>query len=236
MWTPAGKVKLVGSQNAPSFRPGSSSWPLNLCAGIGVQRDRAEVDRLVGALDRELAVLELDVPFGGLEHVARDLLRLGLDLVERLGDRRHADRAGARAVGAHAHLHLVGVAVDDRHIFHRDAEPTGDELGEGRFVALPVTVRAGQDLDRADHVDAHFRRFPEADAAAERADRRRWRDAAGFDIGGESDAAKLALRGRGGLARREALVVGLLPAPYRGRPESRRRHSSSEPASGAGKS
>ena len=32
MWTPAGKVKLVGSQNAPSFRPGSSSWPLNLCA------------------------------------------------------------------------------------------------------------------------------------------------------------------------------------------------------------
>ena len=76
-------------------------------------------------------------------------------------------------------------------------------------MALPVTVRARQNLDRADHVDPHFRRFPKADAAAERADRRRWRDAAGFDVSGESDAAKLALSGRGGLARREALVVGL---------------------------
>src|SRR6185437_6216332 len=76
-------------------------------------------------------------------------------------------------------------------------------------MALPVTVRAGQDLHRADHVDPDFSRFPEADAAAERADRRRWRDAAGFDVSGESDAAKLALRGRGGLARRDALVVGL---------------------------
>src|ERR1700727_3684221 len=76
-------------------------------------------------------------------------------------------------------------------------------------MALPVTVRAGQNLDRADHVDPDFRRFPEADAAAERAPRRRWRDAAGFDVRGESSAAKLPLRGRGGLARREAVVVGL---------------------------
>ena len=140
--------------------------------------------------------------------MARDLLRLGFDLVERLGNRRHADRAGARAIGAHAHLHLVGVAVDDRHILDRDAETDGDELGEGRLVALAVAVRAGQNLDRADRIDAHFRRFPQADAGAERADRRRRRDAAGFDIGGESDAAQLAL-GRGSrLARRQALVVG----------------------------
>ena len=31
---------------------------------------------------------------------------------------------------------------------------TGDELGEGRLVALAVTVRAGQNLDRADRIDA----------------------------------------------------------------------------------
>ena len=72
-----------------------------------------------------------------------------------------------------------------------------------------MTVRAGQNLDRADHVDPDFRRFPEADAAAEGADRRRGRDAAGFDVRGESDAAKLALCGRGGLAHRQAFVVGL---------------------------
>ena len=58
--------------------------PVELVGGVGVERDRAEVDRLVGAFDGELAVLELDVAFGGFEDVARDLLGLGLDLVERL--------------------------------------------------------------------------------------------------------------------------------------------------------
>ena len=55
---------------------------LELLAGefmrdIGLQRDRAEIGRLVGALDGELAVLELDVALGGLEHMAGDLLGLG---------------------------------------------------------------------------------------------------------------------------------------------------------------
>ena len=105
---------------------------------VGVERDVAPGGRLVGAGDGELAVLELDVAFGGLEHVGGDLLGLGLDLVERLDDRRHADRAGARAVGAHAELHLVGVAVHDRDVLDRNAEPLGDELREGRLVALAV--------------------------------------------------------------------------------------------------
>ena len=127
---------------------------------VGVERHVAPGGRLVGAGDGELAVLELDVAFRGFEHVGRDLLGLGLDLVERLDDRRHADRARARAVGAHAELHLVGVAVDDRDVVDRDAEPIGDELGEGRLVALAVGVRAGEDFDRAGRIDAHFRRFP----------------------------------------------------------------------------
>ena len=97
--------------------------------------------------------------------MAGDLLRLGLDLVERLGDRRHADSAGARAVGAHAELHLVGVAVDDRDVLEGDAEARRNELREGRLVSLAVTVRPRQHLDGADRIDSHFGRFPRPTAA-----------------------------------------------------------------------
>ena len=109
-----------------------------LVRDIGVERDVAPGRRLVGAGDGELAVLEFDVALGRLQHEGRDFLGLGLDLVERLDDRRHADRAGARAVGAHAELHLVGVAMHDRDILDRNAEPLGHELREGGLVALPV--------------------------------------------------------------------------------------------------
>ena len=127
---------------------------------IGVERDVAPGRRLVGAGDGEFAVLELDVAFGGFEQMRGDLLGLGLDLVERLDDRRHADRAGARAIGAHAELHLVGIAVHDRDIVDRNAEPFGDDLREGRLVALAVGVAAGEDFDRAGRIDPHFGGFP----------------------------------------------------------------------------
>src|SRR5690606_12987348 len=103
-----------------------------------------------------------------------------------------ADRAGARAVSAHPHLHLVGVAMHDRHGIDRQAEAGIDELREGRLMTLPVAVRAGQHLDRADRVDAHLSRFPESDARAKAAYRRRRRDAAGLDVAGDADAAQLA--------------------------------------------
>src|ERR1700722_17489982 len=75
-------------------------------------------------------------------------------------------------------------------------------------MALAVTVRAGQNLDRADHVDPDFRPFPKARPPPEGADRRRGRDAAGFDVRGESDAAKLALSRGSGFPRWQTLVVG----------------------------
>ena len=133
---------------------------VELMRDIGLQRDRAPVGVLVGAFHRELAVLELDVALACFEHMGGDFLGLGFDFLQRLEDCRHANRAGARAVSAHAHLHLVGIAVHDRDIVDRNAEPLGDELREGRLVALPVRMRAGQDLDRADRIDPHFRRFP----------------------------------------------------------------------------
>ena len=67
-----------------------------------------------------------------------------------------------------------------------------DQLRERRLVALAVAVRAGQDLDGADRIDAHLGRFPQADAGAEPADRLRRRDAAGLDVAGHADAAQLA--------------------------------------------
>ena len=178
--------------------------------GVGGERDHRQRDRLVGAGDLELAVLDDDVVLGCLELMGRDLLGLGLDLLHRLQDRGEADRGRARAIGAHAELHLVGVAMDDLHLADRNAEALGDELAEGRLMALAVAVRSRQDLDGADRIDAHFGGFPQADAGAEAADRFRRRDAAGLDVAGDADAAQLAFGLGFRLARREAGVIDRL--------------------------
>ena len=77
-------------------------------------------------------------------------------------------------------------------------------------MALAMAVRAGEHLDGAGRVDAHLGRFPQADAGAERADRLRGSDAAGFDIAREADAPQLAAAGALLLALPEVLVVGNL--------------------------
>src|SRR5690606_24035616 len=136
-----------------------------------------------------------------------DLLRLGLDLVERPGDGAHADRAGTRAIGAHAELRLVSIAMNDLDLVDRYAEPGGNELCESRLVALAVTVSAGQHLDIAGRVDPHLGRLPEADARAERADRGRGRKPAGLDVSRKAYTSELTAPRRLRLARREALVV-----------------------------
>src|SRR5258708_13284870 len=124
----------------------------------------------------------------------RDLLGLGFDLLHRLDDGGAADRDRARAISAHAELHLVGVAVDDLHLADGNAETFRDQLRKRRLVALAVTVRSGEDFDGADRIDADFRGFPEADTGAETADCFRGRDAAGLDVAGEADPAHLAPR------------------------------------------
>ena len=73
--------------------------------------------------------------------------------------------------------------MDDGHIVDGDAEAVGDQLCEGRLVALPMGVGARENLHRANGVHANFRALPEADAGAQRAHGRRGGDAAGLDIG-----------------------------------------------------
>src|SRR5262249_5411841 len=128
--------------------------------------------------------------------------------VERLHDRGNTHRARARAVCAHAELHLLGVAVHDADVVERNAEPIGDDLRERGLVALTVRVAAGENLDRASRVDPHLGRLPQADAAAERAHCLARRDPAGLDIGREADAAQLAVARGFALAFAEAAVVG----------------------------
>ena len=176
----------------PFLQPRLQLLPVELVRDIGLQGAGAEIELAVGALHREMPVGEIDIGLVRLQHMGGDLLALGDHLVERLEDRRHADRAGARAIGAHAHLHLVGVAMNDRDIVDRNAETIRDELGEGRLVTLAVAVRAGENLDRADRIDPDLGRFPQADTRTERTHRCRGGDAAGLDIGGEADAAQLA--------------------------------------------
>src|SRR5262249_10382902 len=123
-------------------------------------------------------------------------------------DAEAAHGAGAGAIGAHPELHLVGIAVHDADVVERNAEPFGHDLRKGGLVALAVLVTAGEDFDRAGGIDAHFRRFPQPDAAAERADRLARPNPAAFDIGGEADAAKIVVAGGPALALAEAAVVG----------------------------
>src|SRR5258708_8381142 len=101
----------------------------------------------------------------------RDLLGLGLDLLHRLDDGGAADRDRARAVRAHAELHLVGVAVNDLHLADGNAETFRDELAERGFVTLAVAVRSRQDFDGADRIDANLGGFPQANAGAQTTDR-----------------------------------------------------------------
>src|SRR5713226_5969076 len=82
--------------------------------------------------------------------------------------------------------------MDDLDLADRNAKALRDQLTESCFMALAMAVRSGEDFNGADGIDADFRRFPQADAGAQAADRFRGRDAAGLDVAGEADTAELA--------------------------------------------
>ena len=120
----------------------------------------------IGPGDLELASLELDVLLAAFKKMRGDFLALGDDLVACLRQRRTADDQRARAVRAHAELHLVGVAADNVDILERHAEFFADDLRIGGFVALAVIVGADKYGDLPGWVDAHGRALVETAARA----------------------------------------------------------------------
>ncbi len=60
--------------------------------GVGRERDHRQRDRLVGAGDLELAVLDDDVALGRFEQMRSDFLGLGFDFLHRLDNGGAADR------------------------------------------------------------------------------------------------------------------------------------------------
>ena len=98
----------------------------------------------VGLVGREHAFVVAQVVRLDLQHVRGDGARLGDDLLggEMEGRARH--RRGARAAGAFAEEHLVGVALDVLRVLRVDAEAVADDLREGGLVALALVVGAGE--------------------------------------------------------------------------------------------
>ena len=107
----------------------------------GRQRHLGDRGALVGALDGEPAVGELEVVDARLEQVRRQRLGLLDDLVGGQHQRLAADHQGPRAVGVQALVRDLGVAVQDLDVLEGHAEPVGDDLAERRLVALAVRAR-----------------------------------------------------------------------------------------------
>src|SRR5262249_60428135 len=91
----------------------------------------------------------LEKPRGDAAALLTHLHRHALKRAPPEGDAAAAE--GAEALGPRAR-----VAVDHLHVVGGDAEMVGHDLGEGRFVPLPVRARArdGGDLAGALHLDA----------------------------------------------------------------------------------
>ena len=108
-------------------------------------------------------------------------------LVDTLRDGAATHGGAATAVGAHAELHLIGVAVNDIDVVDADAELVGHDLGERGDVTLAVGRRPGVDRDCRRRVDPHDGALPQSSLGAERPGHGRRRQTAGLDEGREAD-------------------------------------------------
>ena len=107
----------------------------------------------------------------------------------------------------------IGVALHDAHALRRQIEPLGDQLRIGGGVALPGRLRADQHGDAAIAIEPHVRGFRPVVAA-------------GFDIGGDADAAQAAgALGCGGALVKAVPVGDLLRARHACRRNRRSRRS-----------
>ena len=130
---------------------------------------------LVGALDREAAATELEVVGRGLHEVGGDRLRLLDHLVDGSDHRLAADDEGSGAVGVEALRGHLSVTVQHLDVLERHTKPVGDDLAEGRLVALAVGGRPGDHLDLAGAGQPDRGVLPAARTVVERADQLRRR-------------------------------------------------------------
>ena len=94
----------------------------------------------------------------------RELAGLVPDLAGRHRGRGAGDRRRARGVRAQAVRRGVRVAVLDLDVPHREAELLGDDLGEGRLVALALGLDADAGEDLAGRMDPDLARIEHLDA------------------------------------------------------------------------
>jgi hypothetical protein len=131
------------------------------------QRDLADLDTLVGALDAEPAGAELQVVGTGLEHVRRDHAGLVDHLVGRLEHRHGPYRERPRPIGVHASGGHLGVTVQHLDVVEGHAQLVSDDLAPGGLVALTVRARSGDHLDVAGRQHSHSRVLPAAGAVGQ---------------------------------------------------------------------
>src|SRR5579859_2590990 len=70
--------------------------------------------------------------------MGRDLRHFLLESLDRVKDRRTTHRRGATAIGATALRGRIGVSMHDQDVFDRNRKFFGDDLCEGRLLALTV--------------------------------------------------------------------------------------------------
>ena len=116
--------------------------------------------RVAAHLPAAGAGVQIQVVLGGLEHPGRDAASLVLDLARGLVHGRPAELQRPRGERADADRDQVGVAVDHRHLVHRDAQFVLHEHGPRGVVALAVRGTAGVDGRGAVVVDGEAGGLP----------------------------------------------------------------------------
>ena len=108
---------------------------------------------------RENALVEFQIALVDLEHMRGNRARLDHDLFGGQVERRAGHGGRARATGAFAIGHQVGVALHVMHVVGIEAEPVAHQLLEYGLVALSLRVGAGEYGQRAGAVEAHLGAF-----------------------------------------------------------------------------
>ena len=170
----------------------------DLLEGLGVGRS---------ALYEVLSVLCDNVLRSGLQQVGRDALGLVLDLVDAHVDGVAATDRATGAESAGAHLHLVGVAVNDFNVLDRNPQLGRGQLRECRVVSLSMPGRPGEHGHLAGRVDPHQRALPDARARAESIGDRGRRHPADLDVCGQSNAQVTTIVSGRGLFGPEVVVA-----------------------------